>query len=134
MAMYLFTKDLRLRASINTQLKKGCISTTEKTLIRRTSEKILKDPHPILIIDEGFSTDGVLPLLEYLISSHIPGPKILIPKQKQSLSSYVSEGSIAILYRPFTIEQLLSCAISVSSIHAIEDHISESLRQNLETK
>lgn len=133
MAMYLFTKDLRLRASINKNLLKGCISTTDKTLIKKTSEKILKDPHPILIIDEGFTSDGVLPLLEYLISSHIPGPKILIPKQKQVLSSSASEGSIAILYRPFTIEQLLTCAISVSSLAAIESHISQEMKKRLES-
>jgi len=133
MAMYLFTKDLRLRASINTQLDKGCISTTDKISVQRTSEKILNDPHPVLIIDEGFSTDGVLPLLEYLISSHIPGPKILIPKQKQTYSTYASEGSITILYRPFTIEQLLSCAMSVSSIEAIKPHICDELKEKLET-
>jgi len=134
MAMYLFTKDLRLRASINTQLEKGCISATDRTLIQRMSEKILKDPHPVLIIDEGFSTNGVLPLLEYLISSHIPGPKILIPTQKQTLSSFASEGSIAILYRPFSIEQLLSCAVSVSSIEAIKPHITLQMIEKLEIK
>ncbi|NCB00857.1 MAG: sigma-54-dependent Fis family transcriptional regulator [Spirochaetia bacterium] len=133
MAMYLFTKDLRLRASINTQLHKGCISTTEKSSIKKTSEKMFQDPHPVLIIDESFSTEGVLPLLEYLISSHIPGPKILIPKIKQPVSSFVSEGNIAILYRPFTIEQLLLCAISVSSMDAIAPHISLSMKEQLET-
>ncbi len=132
MAMYLFTKDLRLRASINTQLQKGCVSTTNIATIQHTAKIILKDPYPVLIIDEGFSAEGFLPLIEFLISSNIPGPKILIPKQKQPLSTFASEGGIAILYRPILIKQLLLCALSVSSINAIAPHISTTIMKELE--
>jgi DNA-binding NtrC family response regulator len=132
MSLYIFTKNLRLRAQINTQLQKGCICATDSQSIHTVAKKILADPHPVLIVDENFHERGILPFVEYCISEQIPGPKIFIPKQRKEQSEYVSAGGVAILHRPFTIEQLIICAISVSSIEAVLDHISVEMKKTIE--
>ena len=134
MSLYLFTRNSRLRSNINTQLKKGCISAADRHSLNCIGKKIAADPHPVLIIDESFNEEGILPFVEYCISQHIPGPKIFIPKRKTEQSDYVYDGNHAILYRPFSIEQLLVCAIRLGSVEAVAEHISDEMRESIEKK
>ncbi len=125
MAVYLFTKDRTLLQEIQTHLLSPVRRVSQDRWLKKLCSDIVRDPHPVLIIDEAYHTQGIFPLLEYILSTRIPGPKILIPARKGIQSSFASDGSIAVLYRPFTAVQLTRCLLSVSSLTGLKGYLKE---------
>ncbi len=128
MAVYLFTKNKTLLHEIQSHLAAPVISVMHDRRLKALCRTITQDPHPLLIIDEGYHTQGVFPLLEYMLSSRIPGPKLFIPERKSLQSSYASDGSTAVLYRPFTGNQLIQCLLSVSGPKALDPYLKDEHR------
>ncbi len=123
MAVYLFTRNNALHSEITSLLLSPVVRPAGNQGLKKVCRSIMTDRNPVLIIDEEFHREGLFPLLEYLISSQIPGPKLLIPGRTAIQSSYTSDGKVAILYRPFTADQLYRCLLSLASRKSLHRYI-----------
>lgn len=128
MSLFLITKDARLRSAINRQLQKSCYSANSLDQIKKMRTILETDTHPILLIDEKFSEKGLLPILDFIVSSQVPGPKIIITAKAgiKKGTSFVYDSGIGILHKPFSIEQLIDSAIDIGGIPAVAPHLSHS--------
>ncbi|MDD2296465.1 MAG: sigma 54-interacting transcriptional regulator [Sphaerochaetaceae bacterium] len=128
MSLFLITKDVRLRATINRQLRKGCYSATSLDQIKKLRINLALDTYPVLLIDEKFSEQGLLPILDYIVSTQVPGPKIIITSKKgiNTKSPFVYDSGIGILYKPFSIEQLIALVVDIGGVPAIAPHLCDS--------
>ncbi|MBN2859258.1 MAG: sigma-54-dependent Fis family transcriptional regulator [Sphaerochaetaceae bacterium] len=127
MAVYLFTKNTVLLHEVQSHLTNHVIRVSRESTIRKVCSTIIRDPHAILIIDESYHTQGLFPLLEYILSCNLPGPRILIPARKGLQSSYASDGTTAILYRPFTGRQFSRCLLSLLPLSVVREYVKEDL-------
>lgn len=127
-SLFLITKDARLRATINRQLHKSCYSASSLDQIKKMRTILEIDTHPVLLIDENFSETGLLPILDFIVSSQVPGPKIIITAKKgvKKGASFVYDNGIGILQKPFTIEQLIDSVIDIGGVPAVTPHLSQS--------
>ena len=134
MAVYLFTKSSALLHEIQSHLSQPVIRASRESTIRKICSDITRDPHAVLIIDESYHTLGLFPLLEFILSCNLVGPRILIPSRRGLQSSYASDGTTAILYRPFTGEQFSRCLQSLLPIDAVREYVSGELLQSPQTE
>ena len=127
MAVYLFTKNTALLHEVQSHLTHQVIRASRESAIRKVCSTIITDPHAVLIIDESYHAQGLFPLLEYILSCNLPGPRILIPARKGIQSSYASDGTTAILYRPFTGRQFSRCLLSLLPLSIVREYVNEEL-------
>ncbi len=133
MAVYLFTKNSALLHEIQSHLTHQVIRASSDSAIRKICVGVMRDPHAVLIIDESYHTQGLFPLLEFILSCNLSGPRILIPARRGLQSSYASDGTTAILYRPFTGEQFSRCLQSLLPLSTLREYVREELIQTPQT-
>jgi len=127
MSMYLFTKNLRLRAMVNHQLENPCICIISMEQLEKSHGSISLDRYPVLLIDEDFAGERLVFFLSWLISYQIKGPKIFLfsPDWQKTTHSIFRERHLLFLPKPFTQEQLQNAILTVSGMFPLIPHLSK---------
>ena len=127
MSVFLFSKDVKLRASINHQLSLNCISAINLEQAEKIRDSLLLDSHPVIIIDEDFPGQGSFAsFLQSLAEKKINSPKIFLvsPQSRKKNRNDTREKHILYLSKPFDIEDLLHAIIRIASAEAVKKHFS----------
>lgn len=126
MALYLISKDNKLIGSLERQLAKSCHLANSSEKLNNLKPLIRKDCCPIFLIDETFSEWGsFFPALEFLLQYKVEGFKVFLTSKLNITKSdrFVSDDSIAILKKPFSINQLIEGLVKNGKLAALEEHL-----------
>lgn len=125
MALFLITKNVRLRASINSFLQKPLITAINAEQLNRLVYSMRSTSSPLIIIDADFAQ--LDELLYFFAFYEISGPKIcllngprehLLPEVKQARS-----GNLLFLPKPFCFEQFCKGALELGALAALKSHV-----------
>ncbi|MFA5514132.1 MAG: sigma 54-interacting transcriptional regulator [Sphaerochaetaceae bacterium] len=129
MSLYLIAKDSKLIESFQRQLAKGAYLVNSLEKLETLNSLTQKDCCPIFLIDENFTEWGsFFPILEYLLQNKINGFKVLLTN-KLNISKaehFLSDEDIAILKKPFSLDQLIVGLVNSGKGVAIEEHLNKS--------
>jgi two-component system, NtrC family, response regulator len=127
MSVFLFSKDVKLRASINHLLLSNCISAINLEQAEKIRDSLLLDSHPIIIIDEDFPGQGSFAsFLQSLAEKKINSPKIFLvsPHSRNKTRRDAREKHILYLSKPFDMEDLLHAVMRIAGTQVMEKHLS----------
>ncbi len=127
MSVFLFSKDVKLRASINHHLSSNCISAINLEQADKLQDSLFLDSHPIIIIDEDFPGQGSFAsFLQSLAEKKINSPKIFLvsPQLRKKNRNDTREKHILYLSKPFEIEDLLHAIVRIAGAQALKKHLS----------
>lgn len=125
MSLFLISKDAKLLAALNRQLGSGCHWANSTDRLVQMRRLIETDTCPVLLIDDNFHENGHLPVLEIVLSSKIPGTKILLTgklgysKQKP----FLYDSGYGILRKPFSLDQLVEGLVDSGKMAALAGHL-----------
>ncbi|MDD3996214.1 MAG: sigma 54-interacting transcriptional regulator [Sphaerochaetaceae bacterium] len=128
MAIYLITKDLRMRALINRSLAVSVFCAINREQFDKLVVPLGKDMCPVLIIDSDYVKEHVSRLLCSLAFKGIKCPKILLVShpsdfsQKEKISR---EHNILYLTKPFDQALLWNAIVEVAGNRPLEQHLDE---------
>ena len=127
MSFYLFSKDVKLRALVNHELVNSCISAISMEQALKLQSSLVKDLHPVIVIDENFSEPTLAVFLENLAFNQIHAKKILLvsPLTPKGKATYTIENHLLYLSKPFTIKDLLGAIIHLAGIGPLKGHIAQ---------
>ncbi|MGI6466039.1 MAG: sigma-54-dependent transcriptional regulator [Sphaerochaetaceae bacterium] len=134
MALYLVSKDGKLKGSLDRQLTYGCNWINSPNRLKDLMGQIKNDFEPIFLIDENFNErGGFYPILELLLSYKVRGSKILLTnKLNNSLESTLFiEGDLGLLYKPFSVVSLVETLAKMGKGLALIEHIKKESLQSL---
>jgi two-component system nitrogen regulation response regulator GlnG len=127
MALYLVTKNLRLRALINHDLAFPAHCAIDTGQLDRLSPAMSKDKHALFVLDAEWPCLALGQLLYYLVSIGASGPKIIIVPQPVGMQAapglLVRERHIAFLAKPVEFGQLFETALDLGALAALETHM-----------
>lgn len=134
MSLYLISKDVKLKSALDRQLGFACHWINTLELLKSSLAHIGEDGCPVLLIDENLSERGHMPALELVLAHRVSGSKILLTgklgysKQEQ----FLTDGHIAILRKPFSMEHLIDGLLRSGRIGALGPHLDRMQRARLE--
>lgn len=134
MALYLVSKDGKLKGTLDRQLTYGCNWINSPNRLKDLLGQIRNDFEPIFLIDENFNErGGFYPILELLLSYKLQGPKILLTNRiNNSLESTLFiEGDLGLLYKPFSVVSLVKTLVKMGKGLALIEHIKKESLQGL---
>lgn len=133
MSLYLISKDSKLRLAMNRQLETGCHWAGSFDYLKRMARLIERDSCPVILIDETFHDRGHLPVLEVVISSRLPGSKILLTSKHGNTKNktLLYDNGFGILQKPFSLDQLIKDLVRIGRTAAIIPHLTEDQRDKL---
>jgi DNA-binding NtrC family response regulator len=127
MSLYLFTKDVKLRALINHELSNSCFSAITMDHAMKIQSSLAKDPHPVMVIDENFPEPTLAVFLEDLAFHQVQAKKIFLvsPLTPKTETKFIIENHLLYLSKPFLTKDLLFAVIHLAGLDPLKGHLSQ---------